>query len=211
MVKARRPPYKRSKVTLVRTITAAAPKRVELKYDNGQVITVIPIASTLALLSTIASGAAVNQRVGRHIAYHALEYNYHIYPQVGSVPFCQSRILFIYDRQPNGVLPVVLDIMENTNISTLQRQDTKQRFRVLYDKTHSMGWDDGGVSGTITYGNTIQHSEGVIDLKGLKAQFTGATNGIGDIEQGAIYTLLMATNNLVNNINMNERLLYVDA
>lgn len=66
------------------------------------------------VLNTVQNGASFWQRVGRQICMKSLELFYEIRP-TGTNPVNQfrtcSRLLVVYDRQPNGAPPVIAQIL----------------------------------------------------------------------------------------------------
>lgn len=168
--------------------TAPAPKRVELKHDDGLSSSALS-AGTIILLSSIAQGAGDNQRIGKFIHYHSMNMNYYYYTTVANITR-SVRVVLVYDKQPNGTLPASTDILETTSPFSLFKEVNRNRFNILFDKIHYIDRQD--TVGYASRPNNGGQNNVRISLKGKKACFYGATSGIADLSVGAIYLLLVS-------------------
>ena len=69
------------------------------------------------LLNGVDNGSDYNQRIGRKISVRSILINYIAYQYQSSVNTGHAmtyRVMIIRDRQPNGVVPVVGQIFQNT-------------------------------------------------------------------------------------------------
>lgn len=115
----------------VPTRFAVPPKTVELKYQDGLSATTIPVSGTIVQLTGIANGTGPSDRIGRRIAYHDIQINYHWTP-VGSSSQ-RARAVLVYDSQTNNAAASVQDVMNGTDIAALYNPDNRIRYSILYD------------------------------------------------------------------------------
>jgi len=187
------------------TITVKNPK-TELKYDSGGYGNNVPATGLVTLVSTVAQGAAPNERIGRRINWHSMECSMK-FRHFSDADYLYSRIWFIYDRQPNGTLPTFTTIFKSAVPETILNTNFGHRFKILYSRgfCSSRNIATGVMEGNVQFTNATK-----IDLKGLTASFTGSTDSIGDIEKGAIYACVVSTDNNISSITCEERFFYYD-
>lgn len=182
-------------------------------------------------LNLVRPGTASYNRVGRKIKMHSLrclgviESNVTGAPTTGDYLEQINRIAIVYDRQPNGAIPVFSDIFsyteqdgtEGSDIYTLPAYDNMQRFRILKDIVFAQDIDAYNGSG----GNpALMVQRKIIDfylpLKGLETTYSGQSSPstIADISTGALYIVFRAYNNLAQSFTLVEnftcRLRYFD-
>jgi len=174
----------------------------------AQSFTKITLNDTAVLqnLVTVEQGAGIPNRIGNKIALKSLRFRAAIFPTgngAGQVIPYQARWMIIYDRQPNGVYPLIGDILADITVSnTVTAGDyissinptNFDRFIVLCDKMISIGQTQ---TGTLGLGQTTETSMGIdefIKLKGLETMFKSSTAGspISDITTGALYLFVQA-------------------
>ena len=214
-------PYK--KRTMKKGITSkySAKKKREIKTVDilfvdayvrdyiAQSFTKIPLNDTAVLqnLVTVQQGAGISNRIGNKIALKSLRFRAALFPTgngAGQVIPYQTRWVIVYDRQPNGVYPLVSDIFGDITVANAIgpgdylssiNPTNFDRFIVLCDKMISMGQVLTGSSAG--QGQTTETSMGIdefIKLKGLETMFKSSTAGspIADITTGALYLYVQA-------------------
>lgn len=192
------------------TIFAKAPGRVELKYDDGgSAVFSVLTAGALVLLSTIPNGTGPSERVGRAITYHDITVNYKVQPR-NDTDLGGIRVLLVYDRQTNGVSPVITDIMTATNTLALYNANNRSRFKILYDRTHSSYYEATVAGAGGRQSAPVHVINKNISLKGLRAHFLNIGAGIADIESGAIYMVVLTDINDANDFTETNRIQYTD-
>jgi len=157
-------------------------------------------------LVTVEQGAGIPNRIGNRIALKSLRFRASLFPTgnaAGQNISYQTRFMIVYDRQPNGVYPVIGDILGDITVNnSVQAGDyissinpvNFDRFIVLCDKMISIGQT---LTGTLGLGQTTETSMGIeefIKLKGLETVFKSSTTGspISDIATGALYLYTQA-------------------
>lgn len=153
------------------------------------------------LLNGVATGAGFFNRVGSRIEGKSLHIRGNIVNILTSVEG-YMRMIVIYDRQPNGALPALTDILQSrdqagtaatTSVSEINL-DQRDRFVVLRDKQ----WHVPSVTLAVGVQTNGPQYPGMdqewdinefIKLKGLTTHFksSSAPTTIADINTGAIY------------------------
>lgn len=95
----------------------------------------------------------------------------------------QARIMLVYDRQSNGSVFSITDLLENGAVWSFRTMGYKKRFKVLADHTYQM------VNNTNTEQQIVDLSA-VLDLRTIYN--TGNTGTISDIDTGSLYLVLIS-------------------
>lgn len=187
----------------------------ELK-STDQALTVSPImtAGTISLVvAPPLEGASFYQRIGRRIRMKSLEIRGEITPNntnAAAVPQQFARIMVLYDRQTNGALPALADILTGFNAagattSTVWdglNMNNRDRFTVLRDRKlilNGLGINGAtpanitGLSPDPNVDNTSYVFREFIKLKGLETHFKASAGGVGDIATGSIVLLTVSS------------------
>lgn len=92
----------------------------------------------IVLLNTVSQGTDENQRLGRNIAMKSVQLRGKIQGNSAGVNAI-ARIMVVYDRQPNKLLPVIADIISATTVASLfsgfSNQNNRDRFAIIMDKS----------------------------------------------------------------------------
>lgn len=170
-------------------------------------------APSLALLNGLSVGNNFYQRVGRQVVLHSLRVKGYVVPTRGNAAAVNNqsaRILVVYDRQPNGVLPNNQDIIQGidslggTTFDADQHPNLNNRERFLILRDDFFMLMPLGINGANSANNynysvdpasngSLHHIDWYIPLKGLKMQFGGDTNAISSIQTGALYLWTFST------------------
>lgn len=193
--------------------------------DVGSATAVAPGGAPLAINTTgsvaainlVTAGSSFFQRVGRKIEMKSVELSYQISPitsQTLATAQDWLRILIVYDRQTNGALPNVSDVLQDTdaaganttNIASGVNLNNRDRFLVIYDDrtqlpqvTNTMGVltnvfpnSFGGRNGTSSgFGNVHIFRK----LKGLVCHFKADSvpGVIGDVATGGLFLITIGS------------------
>jgi len=190
-------------------------KTVDILFVDAYVKDYVPESFTKVTLNdtallqnlvTVNQGAGIPNRIGNKIALKSLRFRASIFPTGNgvnqSIPY-QTRWMIIYDRQPNGIYPLVGDILGDITVNnsinvgdyiSSINPTNFDRFIVLCDKMISIGQT---LTGTLGLGQTTETSMGIdefIKLKGLETMFKTSSIGspISDITTGALYLFVQA-------------------
>lgn len=116
----------------------------ELKYDDTYNTSAISTTGTLLVLSVLAQGDDFNQRVGEEMRAKYINCKFR-FIKAASVNAPQVRILLFWDKQTNGVGPVLLTstapdtaLLDVTTIGSSlicpHNYRTKKRYKILHDE-----------------------------------------------------------------------------
>lgn len=188
--------------------TAVAPRRVELKYDDGRSSGAVSSTPSITLLTTIANGTGASDRVGRKINYDSIEMSWIWRYSANHGGPNHARFTLVYDNAPNRTAVSYLDMFESTAVESLQRADTRGRFKFLFDSRCVSSVNDPAGSGDMNWTNFGGHK--IISLKGKIAHFTGTSVNITDIEKGAIYLVTNSYQNGVVALDFSNRIQFSD-
>jgi len=163
------------------------PLRSEMKYISlGDSATQITTTTQYNLLNGCNIGAGITQRIGRRITIKKIHFRYWIsHELLSSTLEAYGRIIIVYDKQSNGVAPVLTDIydMYTGNPATMYRQiDHLSRFTVLYNKNFLLAGENHG-SPTTAIENWNKNVS-------IPVEYNAGNNGdITDISTGALYMI----------------------
>lgn len=152
-------------------------KGVEQK-DITEAVTITfattPVFTAPRLLNGCVQGVGGNQRVGRRIMIksHMMRY------AVSTVSGGSFRFLVIYDKQPNGTLPAITDVLSSTDFHAAMNLANADRFVTIFDQHINV--QDFNL-------NTVYRK------MNLETMFSGAFGNIADIASGSVF-IMTATN-----------------
>lgn len=190
----------------------------EMKYIDIQNSTA-PIVSSGGVplvLSVIAQGDDINQRVGEEVTLHSLRCDI-ILRHIATTTTSLYRMLIFYDLQTNGIgfVPFVsalggaanTGLIDDTTITSLFNAPlnyrTKDRYRVLYDKVFVINPASSAVDSNI-------HIRKFIRLSNAKHKYSSSAGSIAAIPSRSICYFLFgsgATDTQVSTF----RLMYTDS
>lgn len=169
--------------------------------------------SILTFLNPVPQGTNSSQRIGRKLAMNRLHFRW---VKSQTVPAAATdvgqyypiRLLLVYDRSPQGALPLITDILSNAGFESHVNLDNSDRFIILRDMIVQ---EEQQFSAQL-------HS-GKISLKfpqGLLCQWDNVAGGtIADITAGAIYFAYAMTGlpgaTKAISVAFNSRIRYSDA
>jgi len=154
---------------------------------------------TVTAINLIRTGSGYNNRVGRKISMTSVEIRGYIAAN-GATPAEQpTRIMILYDKQANGALPAVTDVLQaidqagnvTTNATSPRNLDKRDRFVCVYDE-YKIAFGTSGVAGVdlnTDESTTIIHK--YIRLPNLVTQYQADSSPavIGDIATGSLFLL----------------------
>lgn len=179
-------------------------KKPELKrMDTGLSNTQISTTPLIIALNLMHQGTDDNNRIGKEVSLHSLKFNGGIVlSAVRDNTFDHLRYMLIYDRQPNGLLPTIGDILKtidlngatSTDVFSHKNEDNRDRFLFLRDQRigipdDSQGALHPGVSCLASpFPGTIND---YIPLKGLTTKYLSDSGTIASISTGALYFVML--------------------
>lgn len=170
--------------------------RDELKVIDTQVVTApVLTAGTATLLNGVAQGTDFTDRIGRKVNIRSIHLKYYIqaYNSV-DVPLGDIfRIMLVWDYQTNGALAAVTDILTTADVLSGVNLTNRDRFKVLYDKRHTMGAIEYSAAAVAGGDSTPKFAQRYIKCN-YPMVFGGTGATVGSIQTGSlILVTLMST------------------
>lgn len=186
---------------------------------------------TINLISGVAQGTGVSERVGRRICIRSVQIRSLMITRYKSddvtvagngYPSDSWRIMLVWDTQVNGVAPTIADIL---NISgglyteSLTNLNNRERFKILMDKTGDYSWSGGVADGPTSQESTTAAEHHFKKYKKLNHVVTfnsGTTDAVGSITTGALWLVCISGIITVNagvtaDWRVDTRIRYTDA
>lgn len=140
---------------------------------------------TITLLTTIAQGAGITQRVGKRVSLKSLQCKGRIYAGSAGV-IAQADYIIVYDKRPTGTLPAITDVLNTASSYSFNNDANSGRFVTIKRGAFTLI----GNSTTPSTGCESYDIDFYVSLKGLPQVFKAAgTGAIADIEEGALYLI----------------------
>lgn len=163
----------------------AAPNKVN---DFHVVITDLDNIGTVVFLNGIDEGTQFFNRISRKIVPQKIDaYLEWAYSVTQETSYC-IRSVFLYDRQPNGNLPELTDILKDTdgqtNIWSPFNYNNYERFQVLREDLLRLTPDSNNSV-------VFQHAE-ICDLEELPVNYNGPDFIIESIDTGSFVHLILS-------------------
>lgn len=112
---------------------AVRPK-AEFKFVDNEIVVDLNSTPSITLLNAMASGAAVNEHVGREVLLKSIQANL-VATATATTGLSQvARIMLVYDRQSNGAAPTITDILTNSNVHAVRNLNNRHRFKIFWDQ-----------------------------------------------------------------------------
>jgi len=162
------------------------------------------------LLNGIAQGDDYFERQGDVVTnlIVRLRYGISLNPEDQNAHF--ARVVILHDAQANGAAPTGATVFSSDSWNKFANHGFRQRFTVLYDKTHSFGW----IYQTSVAGAGNQQTFGKVSVKIpkklQKTRYSGTGNTITSIASGSIYLAYVCSHNEMTSIFYDTRLVYTD-
>ncbi len=173
----------------------------ELKFHDVTVDdAVIASGGTIQnALLTIPEGIGEEQRVGRKLVIKSISWKIMLrLPSTATANNTSDtvRIMLIQDKQANGALPAVTDILASDDFQSFNSMANSQRFKTLWTRTVALNAPAGsgrGSTDTLSYGNNEQalsfHKNCNI---AIEYDSSAATGAITTIRSNNIFVLLLS-------------------
>jgi len=158
-------------------------------------------------------GSDFNNRIGRKCVLKSVYLKWRCFPNYIEEPqaavynaafaFPQTmvRVLLVWDTNPNGVIPTIEDILQQTTTNvpdpfSFINMNNRDRFRILLDKVHQFTAIIKTAAGTTSIGANQTWNGKKFKKLNLETIFNSTSAGtIGDISSGALYLCGLGTEN----------------
>lgn len=110
-----------------------------LAYDAAN-FNFYPITSggAVVCLNEIGQGTALGQYIGNQVSIKSLSIRYSIILNQDTPAATSGRVIFLWDKQPEGVEPAVLDVLTSANYLSYLNMNNRDRFVVLRNDEFSL-------------------------------------------------------------------------
>lgn len=166
----------------------------------------------VSLINGVAQGSDFNNRIGRKVTIKSVQLRGHFTSQDGEVADCYCRLLIVYDRQPNGALPSVTDVLTASTSVSFMNLNNRERFVILAEHSIALADKSSLVAGDQWRGSPTTASVDIYRKVDLPVIFDGTGATIGDIQTGSLFVLSIGdqvTNNAYN-CALTTRVRFVD-
>jgi len=139
---------------------------------------------TIALINTVAQGAATNQRIGKKWLMKSLQMR-GVCISGNTTTYADAAIIFVYDKRPTGVLPAITDILVTASSFSMNNDNNSGRFRIV------RRFDNTFIGNILTpqTGQEAWNPDTWFRLNMPVTNKAAGTGAIGDIEEGALYVI----------------------
>lgn len=167
---------------------------------------------SVVALNLCDEGTSVSERIGRKICIKSVQIRGFLLPQDGQVSSASCRVMLVWDKQVNGVIATIAEILSASTSHSFMNLDNRERFVVLMDKMFSFGISDttmplGNGPSTAVVNKYKKMPEGSFTI------FDGTGGGIADVNTGALYLVTIGNNQagLGRNLVAATRVRYTDS
>jgi len=168
--------------------------QVEKKYvDIASAQYAADTTGTVTALNLCNEGTGVSQRVGRKICMKSVQVRGWITQETAQQP-CMVRIMLVWDKQVNGVIATIAEILSAATSNSFMNLDNRERFVVIKDKHYTLGTRNS-TSGTAVADKSVSEPINIYKKlpEGSFTIFDGTGAGIADINTGALYLVTIGS------------------
>lgn len=162
------------------------PIHAEFKSIDNDINNAVNSNGSVGLLNGCSRGSDINNRIGRTIIVKSIQISISSFATQATGLTQEHRFLLVYDKQPNGVLPGVQDMVDAITPWAMRNLDNRNRFIILMDTMHALASDLA--AGTNGEGNPKIKAIKYYRRHNLKVQYNDGDDAtIASINTGAIY------------------------
>lgn len=178
---------RRSKSLLAKVVDMV--HNIEHKYVTSGVTNSANASGTVTLLNGIAEGDDSSQRTGRQLVLGAITYKGSAAPQVtaGGNFAGATRLIIFYDKQTNGALPAVTDVLTTADCWSPYQINNRDRFVILCDEIQECN----RLSTSFTSNSSVLF-RGHKKLN-MKTTYNTTTGVIGAVTTGGLFSLVISS------------------
>ncbi len=156
---------------------------VEFKSIDVEALPLTPTPTGIvSLLNASIQGDDFDNRDGRQIRFKSIRVALNIRMNASATQ-TSMRAIIVLDKQPNGILMVLTDLLTAVGITQFRNLDNRKRFVILWNRVVNLS-DNGSQITTIQYYKKLN----------MHTTYDDSNNGnITDIETNAMYLVLIST------------------
>jgi len=144
------------------------------------------VTGDIELLNNVQAGSLLVNRTGSRIMMSQLQIRGVVKSNINTT-VASCALYIVYDRQPQGALPAITDILDSVSSNSFQRLENRDRFSILLRRR----WSFEGSTAAPT-SDTIRTVDSVLYLNRPTTFTAGAGSDIiQDIRSGALYAVFV--------------------
>lgn len=137
-------------------------------------------------LNVISTGDSLAARMGSRITMLQLQIRGTVKSNINTV-VSSCALYIVYDRQPQGAVPAVTDILDTVSSNSFQKLETRDRFSILLRRR----WSFEG-SATVPTADTIRTVDSVLYMNRPTTYILASSSGaIADVRTGGLYAVFV--------------------
>ncbi len=146
----------------------------------------------------IPQGVTESTRVGRKCTIRSIlwRYNITLFTQASAGADDIVRVILYLDKQCNGAIATITDLIESDNWKSFNNLANSGRFRVLMDRTHVIAKNSAAGNGTANDAGTCEFSYSFYKKCALPIEYNSTTGALTEIRSNNINVLLFSKSGL---------------
>jgi len=153
--------------------------------DSPNAIFNMSVVGSLGHINPIATGSLLNQREGSRVSLCGVQIRG--YAQAAAGPLAIGCLVLVWDRQPQGAVPLITDIYTAVTPTSYQVTGTRDRFHILGR------WDFKFVGGGVapTNESALQQIQYSVNFRKDNVYDNTGVGAIASVTTGALYLMSM--------------------
>lgn len=186
--------------------------RDELKVtDTATVVAAVTQAGVVSLLNGTATGTDYTNRTGRKMITKSVLIRLFINTNLVSAQQGDVvRVIIFVDKQSNGALPAVADVLNTATYAEPMNLNNRDRFIIIRDTIFTMS-PAVYAAAALTAGAPVTRMAKHYKKVSFETIFSGTTNGIASIASGSLCILYISQFASVSTITYNVRTRFIDS
>lgn len=140
---------------------------------------------SVTAINLVATGTDFTDRIGRLIQLKSVQVRGLLSPEANITDDNLARVLVIYDKQPNGTLATIADILTAASSVSFMNLNNRDRFTVLAEHSVALGAVNNTATQAVAKSPTVDSID-IYKKINLQTQFGLATGVIGAVQHGAL-------------------------
>lgn len=166
----------------------------ELKFSTVNYNQNANLSSTFVLLNGLTRGSdAEGNRIGRNYTIRSIQWRLPVLNEANiSLTCVPLRFLIVWDKDPNGALPALTDVLDAARTCAMVNMNNKARFDIVHSEYFHPSADSSGGAAVASANQVGFALEGYQKLKLRTTCNNGNAGTIADIQHGALYAVIFS-------------------
>lgn len=198
----KRPIPKRSSIKRVIQSVLDNPKNTEYKAIDTTITNAYETAGTITLLNGCGAGDQLSNREGVITTMKSVQIRDYSTNKVNSL----QRIMLVIDKQVNGSMPSITDILDTATVDSLRNLDNRSRFNIIYDKVMKLTQTTPDADDNVIVNFTSYYRK-----MNLKVTYNNDNSAdASGMVTNALYLIQIGTSGTANTSTTNARVRFID-